>query len=656
MKQWLVDEDLWEVIDSINAFDDSATSTIEEISASTSIDESSAVTKARSYDKNIEFLRLAHANALKMNVRTQYQLINCINENDEKLMTEKTKFRDIWMKLQHKYKTKLQIVKRQYLTELITYKKSFDIDIESTYTNIIKKSRKIAKLQLDMKIMITFARRLQTLLQFLLNEYVIIRDVIDAQIDFDVEIFIQKLQEKKTQLKVNETVMWAKNNDRKNERRDERRSYLISQRRYSSSSNDRSFNRNRRRETNNKSIFKSKKECFLCDEFHRIKNCELLRKLRKLIKRKKKKFKNKNIKISDRKHKAYNADDFTVSDASNSRFDDVNSDNEKNMKELAALFKELVNKILKSDWIADTDVSSHMTDQLRFFNEFLTSIKRRTIKIEEKILFSNQCETAIMKIKTDECHLTKVLYVSDLEINLLSDKRLIKKKLKRSFDDNDLYMHNKQNVKVLTTPARENIYIVNQIKFELNELALTVIMMSLIESVTVFSTLSAVTNTNELRSIHRIESFNSMQLDELHHESNQFDFSDLENNTSSKKRDFYTLWHRRSDHLKSAKLKNFHKVTTLKKSILIIEQRESCEVCSITKMINKRNRHLIERKTQILKLIFIDICDSLLTSRLNYEYFLKIVDNRSRKTWILSLRNRAKEVKALRKWKLKIEL
>ena len=209
---------------------------------------------------------------------------------------------------------------------------------------------------------------------------------------------------------------------------------------------------------------------------------------------------------------------------------------------------------------------------------------------------------------------------------------------------------------MLTTFARENIYIMNQIKFELNKLALTTIMMSLIESMTIFSTLSTVTNTNELRSIHRIESFNSMQLDESHHESNQFDFSNFENNTSSKKRDFYTLWHRRSDHLKSAKLKNFHKVTTLKKSILIIEQRESCEVCSITKMINRRNRHLIERKTQILKLIFIDICDSLLTSRLNYEYFLKIVDNRSRKTWILFLRNRAKEVKALRKWKLRIEL
>ena len=101
------------------------------------------------------------------------------------------------MKFQYKYKTKFQIVKRQYLTKFITYKKFFDMNIENTYTNIIKKNRKIIKFQFDMKIMIIFVRRFQVLLQFLFNEYNIIRNVIDVQIDFDVEIFIQKLQKKK---------------------------------------------------------------------------------------------------------------------------------------------------------------------------------------------------------------------------------------------------------------------------------------------------------------------------------------------------------------------------------------------------------------------------------------------------------------------------
>ena len=139
-----------------------------------------------------------------------------------------------------------------------------------------------------------------------------------------------------------------------------------------------------------------------------------------------------------------------------------------------------------------------------------------------------------MKIRTDECRLTKMLYVSDFEVNLLSDKRLIKKELKRSFDNNNLYMHNKQNVKVLTALARENVYVVNQIKLELNELALTIIMTSVIESMTILSTLSTIVNTK------KSQIFSSMQLDESHHESNYFS-SSLKNNTSSKKRDLYTL-------------------------------------------------------------------------------------------------------------------
>ena len=82
------------------------------------------------------------------------------------------------------------------------------MNIETIYTNITKKNRKIAELQFDMKVMITSARRLQTLLQFLFSEYDIIRDVIDAQINSDVEIFIQKLLEKKAQFKTNKkTVM-----------------------------------------------------------------------------------------------------------------------------------------------------------------------------------------------------------------------------------------------------------------------------------------------------------------------------------------------------------------------------------------------------------------------------------------------------------------
>ena len=67
------------------------------------------------------------------------------------MIAEETRARGIWIKLTNKYKTKLQTVRRQYLVELINYKKSPDMDIESIYTDITKKSRKVAELQPDIK-------------------------------------------------------------------------------------------------------------------------------------------------------------------------------------------------------------------------------------------------------------------------------------------------------------------------------------------------------------------------------------------------------------------------------------------------------------------------------------------------------------------------
>ena len=55
------------------------------------------------------------------------------------------------------------------------------------------------------------------------------------------------------------------------------------------------------------------------------------------------------------------------------------------------------------------------------------------------------------------------------------------------------------------------------------------------------------------------------------------------------------------------KLKNFHKIITLKKSIFIVENFTFCKVCFITKLTNAKSQVLTTRKLFILILIFIDI-------------------------------------------------
>ena len=70
-----------------------------------------------------------------------------------------------------------------------------------------------------MKIIALLARRFQILLHFLFNDYNIIRDVIDAQIDSNIDVSIQKLQKKKVQLMIkNKKIIMLIKNDRKKKR------------------------------------------------------------------------------------------------------------------------------------------------------------------------------------------------------------------------------------------------------------------------------------------------------------------------------------------------------------------------------------------------------------------------------------------------------
>lgn len=62
--------------------------------------------------------------------------------------------------------------------------------------------------------MITKNKRFQILLHSLSNKYTIIRDDVLAQDKSNVKISLQKLQEKKAKLGVNETIMWAKRDNR----------------------------------------------------------------------------------------------------------------------------------------------------------------------------------------------------------------------------------------------------------------------------------------------------------------------------------------------------------------------------------------------------------------------------------------------------------
>ena len=166
-----------------------------------------------------------------------------------------------------------------------------------------------------------------------------------------------------------------------------------------------------------------------------------------------------------------------------------------------------------------------MTDQLRLFSGPLNSIKRRTTGGR---LYSNQCGTAIIRVKDGESRLTEVLYIPNLGVNLLSGKRFTKYGLKGSFSNNGLYMYTKQGVEVLRAPARGGIYVVDKVTPELDEFALV----------------ATYTSPNESALIAPIVSLTVSDSGELSSDSETYSLTESSKHAAasvSKKRDLYTL-------------------------------------------------------------------------------------------------------------------
>ncbi len=120
IKRWLIEKDLWFVIEDkpdSNTFG----SVIDIISEIQSLDFESQ----------------------KIDMKAHYWLIICIIIDDQEHTADKTSAKEVWNALSYKYKEKLQITERQYLTNFINYRMSTNISIEKAWTHLVKLTRKI---------------------------------------------------------------------------------------------------------------------------------------------------------------------------------------------------------------------------------------------------------------------------------------------------------------------------------------------------------------------------------------------------------------------------------------------------------------------------------------------------------------------------------
>ena len=434
--------------------------------------------------------------------------------------------------------------------------------------------------------------------------------------------------------------------------------------------------------------------CFICDEAHRMRECEFLEEIRgiasQLVAKSKGKSVGKGKYAKHLKHqRGYAADEVSSSDSAESDPDEDYAD------DTAALSKEQASKVPRSDWVADSGASSHMTDQHRLFSTPLTRIKRRYIKVGGGRLHADYCGTVRMCDQAgNSALLSSVLYVPQLGVNLLSGKRMCGKGLRGSFDEKALYMHDRHGNLAIEAREHGGVYIVNHIAKGLDEFALAAMLYhdvlttglrpeqaypagthqpgpasslnaskgSVNISEGSMNTVPVLTGTHQPgpASSHDVSADTLPVTSEEPPTANNVTHGQHRPDNVTYRRhcsDLYKLWHRRFAHLGSAKLSELHKVTTLEKPIPIVhDDNDVCEVCALTKFLNRRGHTVSERKAFILALVSIDVCGPLPLSRDGYSYFLEIVDNHSRKVWTLALNRREDAPDALRKWRLQVEL
>ena len=218
-------------------------------------------------------------------------------------------------------------------------------------------------------------------------------------------------------------------------------------------------------------------------------------------------------------------------------------------------------------------------------------------------IFVDLMGKAMIEIGDEKLIFQKCLYVSGLKVNLLLTRRFCEQGLKGSFNEKMMYLKLLNGDLVFKVLIKEGIYVVDWIKSKL-DMAFII---------------------NELfyckQNVHIRLLYMASHADEdyLHELKDKHDKSDTDF-------DNYLLWHRRFTHFGPAKLRDLHKMTTLKKQIIIPAKKEVCEVYKLTKMRKQINHQIRPKKMRLLKSVSVNICGPLPISLSGMRYFMEIVD------------------------------
>jgi len=132
-------------------------------------------------------------------------------------------------------------------------------------------------------------------------------------------------------------------------------------------------------------------------------------------------------------------------------------------------------------------------------------------------------------------------------------------------------MCDKHNKTIIKASKWDEVYIVKYIAKNFNEFVLIFIM-----------------HTSHSEIVFSVAASDASSHVQTHEHNFMTNFLDVDIALLNKKIKTYKLWHWWFIHLNFIKLHDLHKITTLEKSILIVENNKNmCEICVLIKFINK---------------------------------------------------------------------
>ena len=558
----------------------------------------------------------------KDDAKVRYILTICLNEYDQEDCAEHINAKESWTYLEKKYLDKRPSVGDHYLVQLMTYKMKAGDTIEDAWGELSRIRRQIRETKPEMAKAFEKNELFQRLLAALPDGYGTIRDSLDAQINLDVDVKIQMLKDKEDRMNM-ETCLWG--NTKKTPRRQ----------RSNESMKDVDAKPTYKRKP------KQKIQCFICDKDHMVTDCEFLEGSRKYAARVK-------LRRDKKKVKGYSAKkDETDSDTGDDSGDESDP-------EVAAISKSQICEIPTSKWVADTGASSHMTDQLQLFRGPLTKIRKRTITVGGGKLFASQMGTVELRVDGGCVQLKNTLFVPKLGVNLLSGFRLCNSGLRGNWDDRHLYLYNKQGTEVIRASRSGGVYIVDKVAKGIDHAYYSGDPNGHESAFTNYEHQNSASEMSEEESGSQINS--ARRTPKSGHGSSRGDVQETEEELTESQQARYQLWHRRFGHLGPEKLRSIHKSVDIKKPIPIPATRCICQVCQLTKMRNRVSKKLSPWNDELLGLISIDIAGPFPPSLTGNIYFLEIVENSTRKVWIIPMKSKDAAIEKLNQWKITTEL